>query len=176
MYTYLVLGFFCIEANCSVSPNMNIDLLGRLAQTPLRAGFFFGRLQKFVNTPVFPTRRTSMSETETKVFDGTLKIRNFDGKLDNQRVRLRYNLEKHSVRIICTNHDTGSEYLRQLIIGKYIGEVDSVIWSKRVDSKVVALMRGNGLDKFLRGAPKAEQPQEGRKSFSQIASESETGS
>ena len=108
------------------------------------------------------------------------KTKTFDGKHRNQRVRLTYNLDKKSIRIICTKPETGSEYLRKLITDRHIGLVDAVIYSARADSKVVALMRGVGLDRFLRigtetatATPAANQQ---KKSFSQLATESETGS
>jgi hypothetical protein len=105
------------------------------------------------------------------------KTRTFDGKHKNQQVRLGYHLDKKSVRIVCKKPETGSEYLRKLITDGHIGLVDAVIYSPRHDSKVIALMRGVGLDKFLRaGVPPSKKAAERRKSFSQIAEESETGS
>ena len=107
----------------------------------------------------------------------TQKTRTFDGKHKNQQVRLGYHLDKKSVRIVCKKPETGSEYLRKLITDGHIGLVDSVIYSPRHDSKVIALMRGVGLDKFLRaGVQPTNDTPERRKSFSQIAEESETGS
>ncbi len=108
----------------------------------------------------------------------TPKTKTFDGKHKNQQVRLTYNLEKKSVRVVCKTPATASEYVRKLITDRHIGLVDAVIYSARKDSKIIALMRGVGLDKFLRvtepKSPAAEAQQ--RKSFSQIANESETGS
>ena len=108
----------------------------------------------------------------------TQKTKTFDGKYKNQQVRLTYNLERKFVRIVCRNPDTGSEYLRKLITDRHIGLVDAVIYSARQDSKVVALMRGVGLDRFLRAAAAEPTPAEDtqRKSFSKIVSEKETGS
>jgi hypothetical protein len=107
------------------------------------------------------------------------KIKIFDGKHKNQQVRLQYHLDKKSVRIVCRRPETGSEYLRKLITDGHIGLVDAVIYSVRLDSKVIALMRGIGLDKFLRaGIQSTETPDRTRKSFRQIvdSEESETGS
>lgn len=108
----------------------------------------------------------------------THKTRTFDGKHKNQQVRLGYHLDKKSVRIVCKKPETGSEYLRKLITDGHIGLVDSVIYSPRHDSKVVALMRGAGLDKFLRaGVQPAGTTPPKRKSFSQIVDAKEdTGS
>ena len=107
----------------------------------------------------------------------TQKTRTFDGKHKNQQVRLGYHLDKKSVRIVCKKPETGSEYLRKLITDGHIGLVDAVIYSPRHDSKVIALMRGVGLDKFLRaGVQPTDKTAERRKSFSQLAEESETGS
>ena len=105
------------------------------------------------------------------------KTRIFDGKHNNQQVRLRYNLEKASVRIICTDPENGSDYLRQLITGGHIGLIDSVLYSATRNSRVVALIRGNNLDQFLRsGTQPTPSKTIKKKSFSQMASESETGS
>jgi len=106
------------------------------------------------------------------------KTKIFDGKHKNQQVKLTYNLDKNSVRIICRKTETGSEYLRKLITGGHIGPVDAVIYSVRPESEVVALMRGIGLDKFIRaGIPKSTRVPS-RRSFSEIidTEESETGS
>lgn len=108
----------------------------------------------------------------------TQKTKNFDGKFRNQQVRVTYNLEKNTVRIVCRQPDTGSAYVRNLITGGHVGPVDAVIYSVRPDSRVVALMRGNGLDSFLRaGLTKAEKVP-ARKSFRDIIEkeESDTGS
>ncbi len=106
------------------------------------------------------------------------KTKTFDGRHKNQQVRVTYHLEKQSVRIICRKAETASDYLRKLITDRHIGRVDAVIYSARKDSRVVALMRGVGLDKFLRitepESPAAAAQQ--RKSFSRIVSEKETGS
>lgn len=106
------------------------------------------------------------------------KTKNFDGKHKNQQVRLTYDLEKKSVRVICRKPETGSEYLRKLITDGHIGLVDAVIYSVRIDSIVVALMRGIGLDRFLRAGIKTSTKVPARKSFKQIVDreESETGS
>ena len=109
----------------------------------------------------------------------TQKTKNFDGKYKNQQVRVTYDLEKQTVRIICRKPDTGSGYVRSLITAGHVGPIDAVVYSARTDSKVVALMRGNGLDAFLRaGLTKAEKVPS-RKSFREIIKqeeESETGS
>jgi hypothetical protein len=103
------------------------------------------------------------------------KTKIFDGKHKNQQVRLSYDLEKKTVRLICRKTETGSEYLRKLITDGHIGLVDAVIYSVRRESKVVALMRGIGLDKFIRaGIPKAASVPS-RKSFREIV-DTETGS
>lgn len=105
------------------------------------------------------------------------KTKTFDGKHKNQQVRLTYHLEKKTVRIVCKTAQTASEYLRKLITDRHIGLVDAVIYSARKDSKVVALMRGHGLDNFLRiGVGEEPSVDTQRKSFSQMATESETGS
>ena len=106
------------------------------------------------------------------------KTKTFDGKHKNQQVRLTYNLDKKSVRIVCKKAETAAEYLRKLITDRHIGHVDSVIYSVRKDSRVVALMRGHGLDRFLRIAEPKETPAADtqRKSFSKIVTEKETGS
>ena len=104
------------------------------------------------------------------------KTKNFDGKHRNQQVKLNYDLEKKSVRVICRKPETGSEYLRKLITDGHIGLVDSVIYSVRNDSIVIALMRGIGLDKFLRAGIKPSAKVPARKSFSQIVDGEETGS
>ena len=107
------------------------------------------------------------------------KTKTFDGRHKNHRIRLTYNLNKNVVRIICAKPEIGSKYLSKLILEKKIGLVDSVIYSARQDSRVVALIRGIGLDKFLRaGTKKTERKQtvSSKKSFSDMASESEAGS
>ena len=105
------------------------------------------------------------------------KTKNFDGKYQNQQVRVTYNLEKKTVRVICRKPDTGSAYVRKLITAGHLDLVDAVIYSTRLDSKVVALMRGAGLDNFLRaGLTKAERVPS-RKSFREIINkEEDTGS
>ena len=105
----------------------------------------------------------------------TQKTKIFDGKHKNQQVRLTYHLDKNVVRIICRKTETGSEYLRKLITDGHIGLVDAVIYSVRAKSTVVALMRGIGLDKFIRaGIPKAAKAKS-RRSFTEIV-DTETGS
>jgi len=108
----------------------------------------------------------------------TAKTKTFDGRHKNYRIRLAYNLHKHVVRIICAKPEFGSEYLSKLILEKKIGLVDSVIYSAKQDSKVVALMRGIGLDRFLRTGIKKPQTKKAvspKKSFSDMANERETG-
>jgi hypothetical protein len=107
------------------------------------------------------------------------KTKTFDGKHKRQQVRLMYNLDKKSVRIVCKLPETGSEYIRKLITDRHLGLVDAVIYSARYDSKVVALMRGPGLDNFLRLSTKPKNSDvaiKNRKSFSEMATDSETGS
>lgn len=105
-----------------------------------------------------------------------VKTKTFDGRHKNHRIRLTYNLNKSVVRIICAKPELGSEYLSKLILEKKIGLVDSVIYSVKQDSVVVALMRGIGLDKFLRAGIKKPQAKRAspKKSFSDMASESES--
>ena len=107
----------------------------------------------------------------------TQKAKNFDGKYKNQKVRVSYDLEKKTVRVICREPNTGSAYVRNLITAGHVGLVDAVIYSSRPDSRVVALMRGTGLDSFLRaGLTKAEKVPT-RKSFRElINNEEDTGS
>lgn len=108
-----------------------------------------------------------------------VKTKTFDGRHKNHRIRLTYNLNKNVVRIICAKPESGSNYLSKLILEKKIGLVDSVIYSAKSDSKVVALMRGAGLDSFLRAGtkkPETKQPKSSKKTFSDMATESETGS
>jgi len=105
------------------------------------------------------------------------KTKNFNGKYKNQKVRVTYNLEKQTVRVVCRQPNTGSAYVRNLITAGHVGPIDAVIYSSRIDSRVVALMRGNGLDAFLRsGLTKAEKVPT-RKSFREIIkNEEDTGS
>ena len=105
-------------------------------------------------------------------------IKTFDGKHKNQQVRLAYHLDKKSVRIICRKPETGSEYLRKLITDGHIGLVDAVIYSSKIDAKVVALLRGMGLDRFLRSGVQPSGKVPARKSFKQLVEneESDTGS
>ena len=107
-----------------------------------------------------------------------VKTKTFDGRHKNHRVRLTYRDDKHSIRIVCSKPEVGADYLRKLITSNKIGHVDAVIFSTRRDSKVVALMRGNGLDTFLRSGMEDTKPLvvESKKSFSELAEEQETGS
>ena len=108
-----------------------------------------------------------------------VKTKTFDGRHKNHRIRLTYNLNKNVVRIICAKPELGSEYLSKLILEKKIGLVDSVIYSAKQDSVVVALLRGIGLDKFLRAGTKKPQSKKAvsaKKSFSDMANDKETGS
>ncbi len=108
-----------------------------------------------------------------------VKTKTFDGRHKNHRIRLTYNLNKNVVRIICAKPELGSEYLSKLILEKKIGLVDSVIYSAKQDSVVVALLRGIGLDKFLRAGikkPRTKRTVSSKKSFSDMANESEVGS
>lgn len=104
----------------------------------------------------------------------TAKTKTFDGKQKNQRVRVKYNLDRECVRLICKKPETGAEYLRRLITDQMVGRIDAVIYSSRQDSKVVWLLRGDSLDKFLRTQEEIPQPDNQRKSFTQIASEAES--
>lgn len=109
---------------------------------------------------------------------GEFKTKTFDGRHQNHKVRLTYRFDKNSIRIICSKPEIGADYLRKLIVSKKIGLVDSVIFSTRPNSKVVALMRGTGLDSFLRAGTSEETKKEApiKKTFSAIAAEKETGS
>ena len=93
-------------------------------------------------------------------------IKTFDGKHKDQQVRLAYHLDKKS------------EWYAKLITDGHIGLVDAVIYSSKTNAKVVALLRGVGLDKFLRSGVQPSGKVPARKSFKQLVDneESDTGS
>jgi hypothetical protein len=100
------------------------------------------------------------------------KIKVFDTKISKRQVRLRYNAVKKSVRIVCKNSDDGAVHLRNLITNGNVGLIDAVIYSARHDSKIISLIRGATLDKFLRsGTKEAASTTARKKTFSQIAKE-----
>lgn len=99
-----------------------------------------------------------------------MNIKTFDGTFRDQPINLAYNMDKNVVRIICPSSDVAQEYLTKLIVGRKIGAVDTVIFSVRQDSVLVALMRGPHLNTFLRRNDEPEKPvAASKKSFSEMA-------
>lgn len=89
-------------------------------------------------------------------------------KFLNHKVRLKYDLEGHVVRLVCSKKDIAAAYLTKLIVDKKIGSVDSVIYSPARNSRVVHLLRGEYLNRFLRAGQQYALPKP-KKRFSELA-------
>lgn len=96
-------------------------------------------------------------------------IKTFDTRISRYKVRLSYNVGKKVVRIVCKKPEIGAEYLSNLIVEKKVGPIDSVIYSRDVNSTVVGLIRGSELDRFLRLGQRKIDGTPTRKSFSELA-------
>lgn len=80
-------------------------------------------------------------------------------KFKNRKIRVFYNEEKSSARVVCSSPELASQFLSKLIVERQIGGIDSIIYSSAHNSKVVVLVRGNEIDKFLRiGQPRTAPP------------------
>lgn len=84
------------------------------------------------------------------------------------QIQLAYNSEKHVVRIVCETYEIAAKYLAKIIVDKKIGAVDTVVYSETLDSKVLALIRGVHLRKFLRYGDRDVTVNK-KKSFSELA-------
>ena len=104
--------------------------------------------------------------------EAEVKTKTFEGRHRNRKVKVIYRLDKHSVRIVCSDADVSADYIRSLIVAKKIGLIDSVLYSRKATSKVVGLIRGPELDRFLRRGQK-DEPKKAQKTFSDIAAENE---
>jgi len=89
-------------------------------------------------------------------------------KFLNHKVQVRCDVDRHIVRIICSKQEIASRYLARLIVEKKIGSVDTVIYSAAKNSRVVALLRGESLNRFLRAGQKHPLPKP-KKKFSELA-------
>jgi hypothetical protein len=74
-------------------------------------------------------------------------------------VYLKYNADKHVVRIACPVPEVASEFLARLIIDEKISAVDTVIFSRELpnEGQVVHLIRGDSLTQFLRDGVKTKK-------------------
>lgn len=96
----------------------------------------------------------------TKKFDAS--------KFLSYKIQVRYDQDRHVVRIVCVNREVSSKYLSRLIVEKKIGSVDTVIYSSAKNSKIVALLRGESLNRFLRIGQQHPLPKP-KKTFSELA-------
>ncbi len=68
---------------------------------------------------------------------------------NTDHIKLQWNTEKKTVRILCKEETFASRYLSMLIEQRKVGIVTGVIYSKKKSDRVVRIFRGKELSKFL---------------------------
>lgn len=74
----------------------------------------------------------------------------FDVKFKNHHVRLKYDIDKRFVSITAPSPELASEYLTLLMCAKKVGAVDSIAYKSKLESNIVALVRGKEVINFLK--------------------------